>query len=77
LAIFDDVATITHRLPGAGPADLAAGMAGLLVNKKELFRLAEAQRAWVAAHSWQVVSQRLDGLIRGEFVDDLRCDPQP
>jgi hypothetical protein len=76
LPIFDDVAAITHRLPGLGPIDLAAGIAGLLGDEKELFRLADAQRAWVAAHSWAAVSQRLDGLIRGEFVDDLARHPQ-
>ena len=77
LPIFDDVAAVTHRLPGIGPNDLAAGIADLLADEKALFRLADAQRAFVAAHSWAIVSQRLDGLIRGGLVDDLARDPQP
>jgi hypothetical protein len=76
LPIFRDVAAITHRLPGTGPADLAAGIKALLANETDLFRFSDVQRAWVSAHSWPVISDRLDGLIRGEFVDGLLASPE-
>jgi glycosyltransferase involved in cell wall biosynthesis len=72
LAIFDDVASITHRLPGTAPAELARGIEQLLSDDKKRLGLAERQRAWVDAHSWPKLSRRLGDLIRGEFVDDLR-----
>jgi hypothetical protein len=75
LPIFDDVASVTHRLPGIAPADLAQGIELLLSDNKKLFRLAEQQRTWVNAHSWSILSRRLDGLIRGEFIDDLGTKP--
>ncbi len=75
LAIFDDVASVTHRLPGIAPADLAQGIELLLSDNKKLFRLAEQQRTWVNTHSWSILSRRLDGLIRGEFIDDLGTKP--
>ena len=73
LPIFDDVASVTHRLPGITPADLARGIEPVLSDDKKLFRLAEQQRAWVNAHSWPILSRRLDGLIRGEFIEELRA----
>ena len=73
LPIFDDVASVTHRLPGTAPADLARGIELLLSNEKRLFGLAQQQRTWVDMHSWPILSRRLDGLIRGEFVEDMRA----
>jgi glycosyltransferase involved in cell wall biosynthesis len=76
LPIFADVAAITHVLPGCSPTELASGMARLLSDDEQLFRLAEAQRGWVERLSWPLISQRLYGLIRGEYVEDLLPDEQ-
>jgi glycosyltransferase involved in cell wall biosynthesis len=71
LPIFDDIASIAHRLPGTAANDIAAGLKRLLLDSSELCRLAEAQKSWVTTLQWQAVSRRLYALIRGEFVDDV------
>jgi len=63
LPIFDDVATVSHRLPGTAPAEIAEGLATLLSNQARLTVMAGRQRAWAAAHEWPALSARLDGLI--------------
>jgi glycosyltransferase involved in cell wall biosynthesis len=73
LPIFDDVVSITHRLPGTAAGDVAAGIRHLLTDSSALSRLSEAQESWVSALQWQAVSRRLYDLIRGEFVDDMIC----
>ena len=70
LPIFEDVAGITHRLPGTAAVDIAAGIKRLFTDSSELFRLAKQQETWVAAHQWQAVSRRLYDLVRGEFLED-------
>ena len=71
LPIFADVAPITHRLSGTSPTELAAGISRLLADKDELLRFADSQRAWAETSSWPVVSRRLYGMVRGEFIDGL------
>lgn len=71
LPIFDDIADIAHRLPGFTPRDLALGLKTLLTDDAELSRFAERQQVAAVAHAWPSVSRQLDGLIRGEFVNDL------
>ncbi|WP_461369754.1 glycosyltransferase family 4 protein [Candidatus Darwinibacter acetoxidans] len=71
LPIFADVGPITHRLPGISPAELAAGISRLLSDRDELLRFADGQRAWAETSSWPVVSRRLYGMVRGEFIDGL------
>ena len=84
VAMFDDVSTVTHRLPGTAAADLAAGISALLLDPSALSSRAARQRAWVKAHSWPLVSGRLTGLIRGELVDrgpamrpNIDCESNP
>ena len=69
LTMFDDVASVTHRLPGTRPHQIAAGLAELMSDPAHLQRHAQTQRAWVEAHSRDRVSCRLDALICGEFAD--------
>ena len=42
LPIFDDVASITHRLPGTAAVDIAAGIRRLVTDSSALFRLSRA-----------------------------------
>ncbi|MGK9234966.1 glycosyltransferase [Inquilinus limosus] len=74
LPIFDDVSAVVERLPGCGPREIAAGIERLLADSRRLEELRAAQRNWVKALSWDELSMRLDGLIRGEYVDTIMND---
>lgn len=67
LPIFSDVAAVSYRLPGTGPADIAEGLTAFLANTGCITSLLDRQKAWAQAHSWVAVSARLDGLIQGEL----------
>jgi glycosyltransferase involved in cell wall biosynthesis len=72
LPIFDDGAEVIHRLRGCSPLDIAEGVDELLLQPRGSTVFADRrtkQRAWVDAHSWKLLSRRLDGLIRGLAVD--------
>jgi glycosyltransferase involved in cell wall biosynthesis len=71
LPIFDDVASVTERLPGCTPREIAAGIENLLSASRRLEDLAFAQRKWAQAQNWYELSTRLDGLIRGEHIDAI------
>ncbi len=67
LPIFADIATVTHRLPGMTPVEIATGLSEFFARPDRAgFRY--RQQAWVAAHAWPNLSARLDGLIRGELM---------
>jgi glycosyltransferase involved in cell wall biosynthesis len=68
LAIFDDVATVTHRLPGVTPDAIATGIRSLIDSPEQLRAVATPQRAWLEAHDWTRLSRRLYGLIRGQSL---------
>jgi glycosyltransferase involved in cell wall biosynthesis len=74
LPIFADVMTMSHVLPGTSPADIADGLMSLLSDPVRRSVLQEQQRAWVAAHDWATLSDRLDGLIRGEVYAHTTSD---
>jgi glycosyltransferase involved in cell wall biosynthesis len=63
LRIFDDVAAVSHRLPGTAPAAIAEGLATLLSDRARLNVAAKQRQAWAAAHEWSTLSARLDSLI--------------
>lgn len=65
LAIFKDVAEAVHFLPGCAPDELALGIAGLLDQPEYLAELAKAAQNWCASRNWDVLSERLLGLIDG------------
>jgi len=71
LDIFDDVGSVISRLPGTESEDIAKGLRQLTANRSGLTEVAERQRAWVSAHSWNTLGRRLDGLLRGETLDRL------
>lgn len=63
LGIFDDVAEAVAFLPGTAPAELAAGIRPLLDDAGQRQRLQQEAAAWLAAHDWPRLSQRLQGLL--------------
>lgn len=68
LAIFDDVATAVHFLPGQSPQHLASGIADLLKKLRQgegsvVQREASAER-WRAAHQYAIVGQTLYGMLK-------------
>jgi glycosyltransferase involved in cell wall biosynthesis len=67
LPIFADIASVSHRLPGVTPVDIAEGLAKFLDHADHTV-LRERQKAWVDAHAWPNLSARLDGMIRGESL---------
>jgi glycosyltransferase involved in cell wall biosynthesis len=76
LSIFDDIAMVSHTLPGTAPTEIADGLASLLSDTARLAALAEQQRTWAAAHDWAKLSARLDGLIRGELDAHVTAHPE-
>jgi glycosyltransferase involved in cell wall biosynthesis len=64
LPIFDDVASVTHRLPGTSPADLAEGIDQLLGDPDRLAAVRERQRQWRNALQWPVISRMVAGLVQ-------------
>ena len=65
LKIFTDVSDIVHRLPGTSPEDIAAGIEHLLHSPDLLNSKQEIQNRWLAAHSWNILGNRLGGMIKG------------
>jgi len=65
LDIFSDVNEVVHRLPGTAPEDIAAGIEHLLQNTDLLNSKQEIQDRWLAAHSWEILGKRLNGMING------------
>ncbi|MGM0986223.1 MAG: glycosyltransferase [Pseudomonadota bacterium] len=63
LGIFDDVAEAVAFLPGTAPAELAAGIRTLLDDAGQRQRLQQDAAAWLTAHDWPRLSQRLQGLL--------------
>ena len=65
LAIFRDVAPVTHCLPGTRPADIAAGLWELLADRSvPSGATASRQVRWVEEHAWTSVSERFWGMVR-------------
>ena len=64
LPIFDDVSTITSRLPGTTVEALSEGLSKLLADPAARVALEERQARWVGQLTWPRLSQRLWNLIR-------------
>jgi glycosyltransferase involved in cell wall biosynthesis len=71
VAIFSDIASISHVLPGFMPSEIALGVRQLLEERSELERYSAAQDEWVGSHQWPQVSRRLYDLMRGELISPL------
>ena len=67
LAIFDDVQTVTFRLPGQTPQDIAAGIAALMDDMAAgapRIRDTQANAArWRASHRYSRLGERLHGML--------------
>lgn len=59
LAIFEDVASAVHWLPGISAAQIAQGLQQALANPQLLSQKRPAQQAWLEEHDWQYLSVRL------------------
>ena len=70
LPIFQDVASVTHSLPGRDPEEVAAGLRLLLratsgvVESADLVATSRRQASWVEGHSWCQVADRFWGMVR-------------
>jgi glycosyltransferase involved in cell wall biosynthesis len=73
LSIFRNVAEVCHTLPGISPDDLADGILSLLAAPERLAARQEAQQRWLVAHSWQVLGERLGGMLRGLVGEHARA----
>lgn len=68
LDIFDDVSTITYRLPGCSPEEIALGveqwLRSCLGENNDLIRIRENAKSWRDQHRYSVVAKRLDYLLK-------------
>ena len=70
LQIFRDVESVTHRLPGRHPEELAAGLRHLLramsgsAESAGLTATSHRQARWVEGHAWCHVADRFWGMVR-------------
>mgnify|MGYP001016278655 CR=1 FL=1 len=71
LPIFDDVASVVHRLPGTSAADIERGLETLLDDPDRLERHADRQARWLAEHAWPAASRRFWDMLRAPPVQDL------
>lgn len=65
LDIFSDVEQAVHSLPGTSPGEIAKGIGWLLEQPDLLNSRREIQDRWLAAHSWERLGKRLNGMIKG------------
>jgi glycosyltransferase involved in cell wall biosynthesis len=77
MPIFDNVARVTHRLPGFTPLALGRGVSDLLSHPELLASKQEAQRQWVERHSWKGLAARLAGMLRGLHRDRANSAARP
>ncbi len=67
LAIFEDVASATHRLPGQTPEAIADGlqsiMQDLLVQSPAAQAIANQSEAWRAAHRYSLLGRRFGNIL--------------
>lgn len=71
LHIFDDVASVVHRLPGTSVDDLEQGIEALLNDEDRLNGHSERQTRWLAEHEWPAVSRRFWDMLRAPPLLDL------
>ncbi|MDD4273480.1 MAG: glycosyltransferase [Desulfobacter postgatei] len=65
LEIFSNIRPFVHTLPGTAPEDIAAGINRLLNDPDLLKSKKERQEEWLAANNWDVLGERLGGMIAG------------
>ncbi|WP_186209424.1 glycosyltransferase [Burkholderia gladioli] len=65
IPIFDDLGELVHRFAGTDAHSIAVGLAELLADPALLSGKASAQASWIHARSWDEMSARLGGMVRG------------
>ncbi|MDR9060543.1 D-inositol-3-phosphate glycosyltransferase [Burkholderia multivorans] len=65
IPIFDDLGELVHRFAGTDARSISADLATLLSDSALLHSKAEVQAAWIRARSWDEMSARLGGMVRG------------
>jgi glycosyltransferase involved in cell wall biosynthesis len=71
LPIFDDIASIVHRLPGRSSDELARGIEALLADPDRMGCHAERQATWLRDHDWPAASLRFWNMLRTPPILDL------
>ncbi|NBI47536.1 glycosyltransferase [Burkholderia sp. ISTR5] len=65
IPIFDDLGKLVHRFAGTDAQSIALGLGELLADPALLGSKDDAQAAWIRARSWDEMSARLGGMVRG------------
>ena len=71
LHIFDDVASVVHRLPGTTAEELEHGIETLFNDVDRLNSHADRQARWLAEHEWPAASRRFWDMLRAPPIVDL------
>jgi len=69
LAIFDDVGSVVHFLPGTNAQQIADGIYAGLENTNILVEKALSQAQWLKENDWERLSQRLKHILSGLFLE--------
>ncbi len=65
ISFFDEAGDAVWRLPGAAPAQIAAGLDALLSDQDARAQTRRAASAWLRDRQWETVGARTAGLLRG------------
>ena len=65
LPLFAEDGASALKLPGARPADIAAGLDHMLRDPRGCWRAAEDAHYWMLARAWPSTGQRMAGMLRG------------
>ena len=71
LRVFDDVASVVHRLPGISAQHIERGIETLLSDVERLNRHSDRQARWLAEHAWPAASRRFWDMLRAPPISDL------
>lgn len=67
LAIFDDVAEATHRLPGTSPTEIAEGIyrvsEAIRLRSSTATQIEQAAQRWRSEHGYTQLGNRLNGML--------------
>lgn len=65
IPIFDDLGEMVHRFTGTDAHAIGTSLGELLGDRALLGSKADAQASWIRARSWDEMSTRLGGMVRG------------
>ncbi len=72
LPLFDDLGAAVERLPQTTPEAIARGVATLLRDPLARAGLQDSGQAWLAAHDWSVIGDRLHGMLAALHAEHRR-----